>query len=71
MFAQTKRWGLDSKGKGRNRNLHFPLVAPLVPFRQSGKERKKDFNTKKLLKFTQKTDAIKLVVIRRIKNEQR
>jgi len=30
MLAQTKRWGLDSKGKGWNRNLPFPLVAPLV-----------------------------------------
>ena len=42
MYAQTKRWGLDSKGKGWNRNLPFPLVAPLVPFRRCGKERKKE-----------------------------
>ena len=42
MLTQTKRWGLDSKGKGRNRNRPFPLVAPLVPFRRCGKERKKE-----------------------------
>jgi len=53
MFAQTKRWGLDSKGKGWNRNLPFPLVAPLVPFRQSGKERKKEIEFTQISRLNQ------------------
>ena len=53
MLAQTKRWGLDSKGKGRNRNRPFPLVAPLVPFRRCGKERKKETKIYKNLRLSQ------------------
>ena len=53
MLAQTKRWGLDSKGKGRNRNRPFPLVAPLVPFRRCGKERKKETKIYKNIRLPQ------------------
>ena len=53
MLAQTKRWELDSKGKGRNRNLLFPLVAPLVPFRRCGKERKKETKIYQNLRLSQ------------------
>ena len=53
MMAQTKRWGLDSKGKGWNRNRPFPLVAPLVPFRRCGKERKKETKIYKNIRLSQ------------------
>jgi hypothetical protein len=42
MFAQTKRLKeLGFQGEGGGSQASFPLVVPLVPFRRSGKERKK------------------------------
>ena len=43
MLAQTKRLKeLGFQGEGGGSQASFPLVAPLVPFRRCGKERKKE-----------------------------